>query len=166
MFSFSWSDLSYHITFSFDNAVIVWPVLAIISDLEPLSSIIAPKYLNFSTILSVSLFIFISDVKLPSELVIIWVFVALISIPYLRDVLSIFFIRLDSSDSLPASPSMSSANLRFVIILPPIFTVPIWFSNASFIICSSMMLKSVGDSKQPCLTPVVVWNHSPIFPSE
>ena len=80
--------------------------------------------------------------NLPSELVIICVFVALISITYARDVNSIFLIRPFSSDSLPASPSMLSANLKFVIIHPPIFTVFIWVSNASFIICSSMILKS------------------------
>ena len=91
--------------------------------------------------------------NLSSELVII----CIVGVnPYARYVKSIFLIILFSSDSLPASPSISSANLKFVIILPPIFTVHIWVSNTSFIICSSMILKSVGESKQPCLTPVVV----------
>ena len=92
------------------------------SAFEPLSSMIAPKYLKMSTTYSGSLFIFISDVKLPSAFAIICIFVEFISIPYARAILSISLIRLDNSDSLPANPSMSSANLKFVIILPPIFT--------------------------------------------
>ena len=59
IFSFSFSILSYHITFSLDRAAIVCPVLANISAFEPLSSMIAPKYLKLSTTFSGSLFIFI-----------------------------------------------------------------------------------------------------------
>ena len=44
IFSFSFSVLSYHITFSLDRAAIVCPFLANISAFEPLSSMIAPKY--------------------------------------------------------------------------------------------------------------------------
>ena len=61
--SFCFSVLSYHITFSLDRAAIVSPVLANISAFEPLSSMIAPKYLKLSTTFSGSLFIFISDVN-------------------------------------------------------------------------------------------------------
>ena len=82
IFSFSFSVLSYHITFSLDRAAIVCPVLANISAFEPLSSMIAHKYLKLSTTFSGSLFIFISDVKLSSEFAIICVFVEFISIPY------------------------------------------------------------------------------------
>ena len=125
IFSFSFSVLSYHITFNLDRAAIVCPVLDNMSAFEPLSSMIAHKYLKLSTTFSGSLFIFISDVKLPSEFAIIChYFVEFITISYARAVLSIILIRLTNSDSLPANPSMSSANLRFVIILPPIFTEP------------------------------------------
>ena len=71
-FSVCFSVLSYHITFSLHRAAIlhdiVCPVLANISAFEPLSSMIVPKYLKLSTTFSGSLFIFISDVKLPSEI--------------------------------------------------------------------------------------------------
>ena len=86
IFSFSFSVLSYHITFSLDRAAIVCPFLANISAFEPLSSMIA-QYLKLSTNFNGSLFIFISDVKIPSEFAIICVFVEFISIPYARVVL-------------------------------------------------------------------------------
>ena len=46
IFSFSFSVLSYHITFSLDRAAIVCPVIAKMSAFEPLSLMIAPKYLK------------------------------------------------------------------------------------------------------------------------
>ena len=39
------------------------------------NSMIAPKYLNVSTILSGSLFIYISDVNLSSELILIYIYI-------------------------------------------------------------------------------------------
>lgn len=58
---------------------------------------------------------------------------------------------------------MSSAKRKFVIVLPPILTVPMRSSSASAIILSRKILKRVGESKQPCLTPTVVLNQSPIL---
>ena len=67
IFSVRFSVLSYHIPFSLDRAAIC-PVLANISALELLSSMIVPKYLKLSTTFSGLLFIFISDVKLLQNL--------------------------------------------------------------------------------------------------
>ena len=60
--------------------------------------------------------------------------------------------------------SMSSANRRLVIFLPPMLTFPSCSSRASDIIRSRKMLKRVGDRRHPCLTPTVVLNHSPMLP--
>ena len=90
---------------------------------------------------------------------------ALISFPYLEEALPICLTRLASLASFPAIPSMSSANLRFVMFLPPMLTVPVWFSRASLMIHSRWMLKSVGGTEGipdelllGCgTTPVVPW---------
>ena len=50
-----------------------------------------------------------------------------------------------SSCSLPASPSMSSANLKLVMVRHAMLTVPSCSSSTSDIILSRKMLKSVGD---------------------
>ena len=86
------------------------------------------------------------------------VFSALISMPYDVDVFSRRSTKLTSSCSSPAKPSMSSAKRRLLIVLPPMLTVPWWFSKALVTILSRKMLKSVGDSRHPCRTPTVVRN--------
>ena len=78
----------------------------------------------------------------------IFVFSGLISMPYAVDAVSTFLTRFYSSSSLPASPSISSAKRKFVIILPLILTVPSWLSSASVMVFSRKMLNSVGDNKQ------------------
>ncbi|GFN93417.1 hypothetical protein PoB_001992300 [Plakobranchus ocellatus] len=83
--------------------------------------------------------------------------------PKLDEALSSCSIKLASSHSFPASPSMSSANRRLVIGQPPMLTVPRWSSRASVIIHSRKILKRVGESRQPCRTPTVVLNQSPIL---
>ena len=69
-----------------------------------------------------------------------------------------------SSSSFSARPSMSSAKRKLVIVLPPMLTVPWWSSGAWVIILSRKMLKRVGESRHPCLTPTVVLNQSPMSP--
>lgn len=71
------------------------------------------------------------------QFVIHFVLSALISIPYLKD-----------SSSSPAQPSLSGVG-------------DVAISNASIVILSKKMLKSVGDGRHPWLTPVTVQNHSP-----
>ena len=58
---------------------------------------------------------------------------------------------------------MLLAKRNFVIVLPPILTVPSWSSSASAIILSKKMLKRVGESRHPWHTPIVVRNHSPML---
>ena len=50
-----------------------------------------------------------------------------------------------------------------MIVLPPMLTVPSWSSKASVVILSRYMLKRVGESRHPCLTPTVVRNQSPML---
>ena len=83
--------------------------------------------------------------------------------PKAVEVLSMRSTKSGSSSSLPARPSMSSAKRKFVIFLPPMLTVPLWSFSASVIILSKNMLKRVGESTQPCLTPTVVLNQSPML---
>ena len=92
------------------------------------------------------------------------VFSALISILYLLQVLSRLSTRASSSYSSSARASMSSANRRLVMLLPPMLTFPSCSSRASDMIRSRKMLKRVGDRRHPCLTPTVVLNHSPVLP--
>ena len=92
------------------------------------------------------------------------VFSALISILYLVQVLSRLSTRASSSCSSSARASMSSANRRLIIFLPPLLTFPSCSSRASGMIRSRKMLKRVCDRRHPCLTPTVVLNHSPMLP--
>ena len=57
-------------------------------------------------------------------LVFSFVFSALISMSYAPETLSKLLTELISSVLVPVVQSMSSANLRLVIILPPLLTVP------------------------------------------
>ena len=59
---------------------------------------------------------------------------------------------------------MSSVNRRLVMVLPPMLTFPSCSSRASDIILFRKNLKRVGEKKHPCLTPIVVLNHSPVLP--
>ena len=45
----------------------------------------------------------------------------------------------------------------------PMLTLPSWSFNASHMILSRKMLKSVGESRHPCRTPTVILNHSPLL---
>ena len=58
---------------------------------------------------------------------------------------------------------MSPAKRKFIIVLPPMLTVPLSSSSASAIILSKKMLKKVGESRPPWRTPIVVRNHSPML---
>ena len=91
-------------------------------------------------------------------------FSALIYILYLVQVLSRLSTRASSACSSSARASISSANRRLVIFLPPMLTFPSCSSRASDMIRSRKMLKRVGDRSHPCLTPTVVLNHSPMLP--
>ena len=156
--------LSFHMIFNLASAVIVWAVLAAISGFDPLSLMIAPRYLNCFTVSNFAPFTVMSlEIQL-LLFTISFVFSALISIPNFVDVLSSWVTRSESSFSFPAMPSMSSANLRFVMFLPPILIVPSCSSKASFIILSRKMLKSIGEMRHPWRTPTEVWNHSPMAP--
>ena len=81
-----------------------------------------------------------------------------------EQVLSRLSTRASSSCSSSARASMSSANRRLVIFLPPMLTKPSCSSRASDMIRSRKMLKRVGDRRHPYLTPTVVLNHSPMLP--
>ena len=67
-----------------------------------------------------------------------------------------------ASSSSSAFTTMSSAKLKLVIGRPQMLTLPPCSSNASQMILSRKMLKSVGESRHPC--PTVVLNHSPVLP--
>ena len=84
----------------------------------------------------------------------------LICLSYAVEASSRSITNLTSSCSCPAGLSMSSAKRKFVIVLPPILTVPSWSSSALAIIFTKKMLKRVGKSRHPWRTPVVVRNHS------
>ena len=88
------------------------------------------------------------------------VFTALISILYLVQILLRISTRASSSCSSSGRTSMPTTNRKMVIFLPPMLTFPSCFSRALDMILSRKMLKSVGDSRHPCLTPTVVLNHS------
>ena len=149
--------------FNLVSAAVVPAILASISGLEPSSVIIDPKYLKLVTVSSFCPLTLIY-VLMPCVLFIIsLVFSALISMTYDVDVFSRRSTKLTSSCSSPAKPSMSSVKRRLVIVLPPVLTVPWWFSKASVMILSRKISKSVGDSRHPCRTPTVVRNQSPML---
>ena len=59
---------------------------------------------------------------------------------------------------------MSSAKRKFVIVLPPILTVPLWFSSASAIALSKKTFKRVGRAYiRVAHSNCVVQNHSPML---
>ena len=87
------------------------------------------------------------------------VFLALISILYLQQVLSVLSTRafISCSDSARASMSSEPANWSYFCHLP---TFSPCSSRASVIIRSRKLLKRVSERRHPCLTPTVVLNHS------
>ena len=156
--------LSLQMGFSFVRAAVACAILERTSGLEPSSKTTAPRYLKLVTVPNFCPLTFISLWMPLALFVISLVFSALISILYLVHVLSRLSTRASSSCSSSARASMSSANRRLVIFLPPMLTFPSCSSRAPDMIRSRKMLKRVGDRRHPCLTPTVVLNHSPMLP--
>ena len=130
---------------------------------EPSSETTAPRYLKLVTVPNFCPFTFMYLWVQLVPFVISLVFSALISILYLVQVFSRLYTRASSSCSFSARASMSSANRRLVIYLPPMLSFPSCSSRASHMIRSRKMLKRAGDRRHPCLTPTVVPNHSPMM---
>ena len=165
-FTFDQRDmlLSLQKGFSFVRAAVACSILERTSGLEPASVTTAPRYLKLVTVPNFCPFTFIS-LWMPLALFIIsLVLSALISILYLVQVLSRLSTRASSSSSSSGRASMSSANRRLVICLPPMLTVPSCSSRASDMIGSRKLLKRVGERRHPCLTPTIVLNHSLMLP--
>ena len=114
--------LSLQMGFSFVTAAVACAILERTSGLEPSSETTAPRYLKLVTVPNFCPFTFISLWMPLALFVISLVFSALISILYLVQVLSILSTRASSSCSSSARASMSSANRRLVIFLPPMLT--------------------------------------------
>ena len=122
--------LSFQMSFSFDRAAVAYAILERIADLEPSSETIAPRSLKLVTVPSFCPSTFIS-LWMPLVLFVIsLVFSALFSIIYLVQVLSRHSTRASSSCSSSARASMSSANRRLVIFLPPMLIFPSCSSRA------------------------------------
>ena len=146
--------------FSLVIAVAVCAALAMISVFDSSSLMTVPGYLKWSTVSSYFPLTVILVVIGWTLFVMSLVFSALISMLYREDASSSCLTRLASS-SFSARPSMSSANLRLVIVRPPMLTVPERSFIASVVIRSRKMLNNVGDSRHPCWTPTEVRNLSP-----
>ena len=112
--------LSLQMGFSFVRAAVGCAIIERISGLEPSSETTAPRYLKLE-VPNFCLFTltFISLWMQLALYVISLAFSALISVLYLVQVLSRLSIRASSSCSSSARASMSSANRRLVIFLPP-----------------------------------------------
>ena len=121
-----------------------------------------PRYLKLSTLFNFSPLILMSMLIPFVLLVISLVFSALIFVPKAAEVISRRSTREASSSSFPAKPSMSSVKRKLVIVLPQMLTVLWRSSSASVTILSRKILKRVGESRHPCLTPTVVLNQSPM----
>ena len=156
--------LSLQMGFSFVRAAVACAILERTSGLEPSSETTAPRYLKLVTVPNFCPFTFISLWMPLALFVISLVFSALISILYLVQVLSRLSTRASSPCSSSARASMSSANRRLLIFLPPMLTFPSCSSKASDMIRLRKMLKRVDDRRHHCLTPTVVLNHSPMLP--
>ena len=156
--------LSLQIGFSFVRAAVACTIVERTSGLELSSETTAPRYLKLVTVPDTCPFTFTS-LWMPLVLFVIsLVFSALISILYRVQVLSRLSTRASSSRSASARASMSSANRRLVIFLPPMLSFPSCSSMASDMIRSRKMLKRMGDRRHHCLTPTVVLNYSPMLP--
>ena len=108
-----------------------------ISGLEPASKTTVPRYLKLVTVCSFCPVTFIS----------IWVPLALFFILYIMQVLSRFSTSASSSYSSSARATMSSANRRLIVFLPPMVTFPSCSSRASDMIRSRKMLKTVDERR-------------------
>ena len=154
--------LSLQMGFSFVRAVVACAILERTSGLEPSSETTAQRYLKL--VANFCPFTFLSLWMHCALFVISLVFSALISILYLVQVLSRLSTGASISCSYSARASISSANRRLVIFLPPVRNFPSCSSRASDMIRSRKMLKRLGDRRHPCLTLTVVLNHSPVLP--
>ena len=164
IFELRFMFLSSQMILSFVSAAMVWAILECISGIDSSSVTMTPKYLTLWTVFSfspLSLMLLLMPLVL---LVINLVFSALICMLYAVQVLSRCSTRLANSNYEPTRPSMSSEKRTFEIVLPPMLTVDLWSSSASAMIISRNMLKRVGESRKPCLTPTVVLNQSPVLP--
>ena len=125
--------LSYQMILSFVSAATVWAILERISDMDPSSVTMAPKYLKLWTVPSFSPLTLMLPLMPLALLVINLVFSALICMPYAVEVSSRRSTRLANSNSEPARLSMSSAKRKFEIFLPA--------SNAD---CRLVIFKSIS----------------------
>ena len=152
--------LSLQKGFSFVRAAVDCVILERIYGLEP-SSETTPRYLKLVTVPNFCPFIFISLWTPLALFVISLVFSALISIFYVVQVL----LRLAFNSCCSSErASMSTANHRLVIFLPPMLTFPSCSSRKLDMIRSRKMFKRVGDRRHICLTPTVVPNYPPMLP--
>ena len=83
----------------------------------------------------------------------------------LKPALSLFSFthikRLFSSSSLSAIRVVSSIYLRLLMFLPPIQTQACnSFTLAFLMMCSTYSLNKLGDIRQPCHTPLLIFNQS------
>ena len=156
--------LSFHMIFSLVRAAVVWAILERITGFDHSLEMIAPRYLKFSTSSILWPFILISLWKPFGLFVITFVLSRPISILYLEVVVARRSTRTPTSSSSSAFTTMSSAKRKLVISRPPILTLPSWSSSASYMFLSRKILKRVGESRDPCRTPTVVLNHSPVLP--
>ena len=148
--------LFLHMSFSLERAADVWAILERISGFDPLLSMIAPRYLKFSTASSLWPFILISHWKQFGLCVIAFVLSGPIFILYLVVVVSRRSTRTPASSSSSAFTTMSSAKRKLVISRPPTLTLPSWSSNTSHMIFSRQLSKRIGASRHHCRTPALV----------
>ena len=135
--------LSLRMIFSLKRAAVVWAILERISGFDPTLEIIALRYLKFSTSSSLWHFILITLWKPFGLFVITFVLSGPISILYLVVVLSRRSTRAPASSSSSAFTLMSSAKRKLVISRPPLLTLPSWSSDASHMILSRKMSKTL-----------------------
>ncbi len=145
------------IFWSLDITAVAVAILIRISAVQELSlDNVAPRYLNPSTSSSLCPLMMMLLVVSLMLLTMTLDFSVLISMAYAPALSTSFLVSSCSSWLLPAKRSISSANLRLHIALP-LMEMDVWWSwRVSSIICSRNRLKSIGDSKHPCLTPTVV----------
>ena len=155
--------LSLQIGFSFVNAAVACAVLERTSGLEPSSETIA---LSTWSLYGIQILPFyLNLLRMPLALsVISLVFSALIAILYIVQVLSKLSTRAFNFCSSSARTSVSPANSRLVIFLPPVLTLLPCSSRASDMIRLRKMLMRVDDKRHPCLTLSVVLSNSPMLP--
>ena len=167
-FTFDQTDMlsSLKMGFSFVRVAEACAILERTSGLESSSETTAPRLLKLDTVPNFCPYTFVFLLDALALFVISLVFSALVSILYLVQVLSRLSTWASSSFSSSAITLayIQSANRILVIFLPPMLTFPPCSSKASEMIRSRKMLKRVGDSRHPCLTPTVVLNHYPVLP--